>query len=228
MRIRRTGIPRCASAILGALAAAPLLGTAAPAYGACGGVERFLPEDSPSSERPPLAVGDSIMLGAVDQLSRRGFEVDVRGCRQFSEGLSVIAARARTGTLPGVVVMALGTNWTVERRQVRRALITLGRNRVLGLVTPREVGGVASSDQSVMRAAGRRWPRRVRVLDWVRYSSGHWNWFWSDGLHLQPRGARALTRLVAPALSWGPPDYDAPPPVDPAFSAGSARAAASG
>ncbi len=124
--------------------------------------------------------------------------------------------------------MALGTNWTVERRQVRRALITLGRNRVLGLVTPREVGGVASSDQSVMRAAGRRWPRRVRVLDWVRYSSGHWNWFWSDGLHLQPRGARALTRLVAPALSWEPPDYDAPPPVDPALSAGSARGAASG
>jgi hypothetical protein len=163
------------------------------------------------------------MLGAVGQLSRRGFEVDVRGCRQFSEGLSVLATRRRS--LPTVVVVALGSNWTVERRQVRRALITIGRERVLGLVTPREVGGVASSDQAVMRAAGERWPRRVRVLDWVRYSSGHSNWFWSDGLHLQPRGARALTRLMAPALGWAPPDYDAPPP---AVSAGSAPGAASG
>jgi hypothetical protein len=197
------------------------------AQAACGGVKHYSPSAAKRSPAP-LAIGDSVMMGAVEPLRRAGFEIDVRGCRQMSEGLGVLLARKRSGSLPGVVVMALGTNWTVERRQVRRALITLGRNRVLGLVTPREVGGVASSDQSVMRAAGRRWPRRVRVLDWVRYSSGHWNWFWSDGLHLQPRGARALTRLVAPALSWGPPDYDAPPPVDPAFSAGSARAAASG
>ena len=112
-----------------------------------------------------------------------------------------------------MVVIALGTNWTVEHRQVRRALIILGRQRVLGLVTPREVGGARSSDQAVMRAAGERWPRRVKVLDWVRYSSGHANWFWGDGLHLQPRGARALTRLLAPALRWPPPDYDAPPPA---------------
>jgi hypothetical protein len=223
MRIRRTGRPRRASAILGALAAATALGAAAPAAEACGGVERYRAEIPRSGERTALAIGDSIMLGAVGQLSRRGFEVDVRGCRQFSEGLSVLAARRRS--LPTVVVMALGTNWTVERRQVRRALITIGRERVLGLVTPREVGGVASSDQAVMRAAGERWPRRVRVLDWVRYSSGHSNWFWSDGLHLQPRGARALTRLMAPALGWAPPDYDAPPP---AVSAGSAPGAASG
>lgn len=200
---------------------------AVPAAEACGGVERYRAEAPRSGERSALAIGDSIMLGAVNQLSSRGFEVDVRGCRQFSEGLSVLAARARAGSLPRVVVMALGTNWTVERRQVRRALITLGRERVLGLVTPREVGGVASSDQSVMREAGERWRRRVKVLDWVRYSSGHSNWFWSDGLHLQPRGARALTRLMAPALKWPAPDYDAPAPAQPGVRAGSARGAAS-
>jgi hypothetical protein len=180
----------------------------APAAEACGGVERFEAAAPRSGEHSALAIGDSIMLGAVNQLSGRGFEVDVRGCRQFSEGLSVLAARG--DSLPRVVVIALGTNWTIERRQIRRALITIGRERVLGLVTPREVGGVASSDQTAIRAAGAHWRRRVKVLDWVRYSSGHWNWFWSDGLHLQPRGARAFTRLLAPALRWPPPDYNAP------------------
>ena len=178
---------------------------------ACGGTERSRAKTPRSGERTALAIGDSVMLGAVGQLTRRGFEVDVAGCRLFSQGLSVLAARG--DSLPGVVVIALGTNWTVEHRQVRRALIILGRQRVLGLVTPREVGGASSSDQAVMRAAGERWPRRVKVLDWVRYSSGHANWFWADGLHLQPRGARALTRLVAPALKWPPPDYDEPPPA---------------
>ncbi len=192
---------------------------------ACGGTERFRAKTPRSGERTALAIGDSVMLGAVGQLTRRGFEVDVAGCRLFSQGLSVLAARG--DSLPGVVVIALGTNWTVEHRQVRRALIILGRQRVLGLVTPREVGGASSSDQAVMRAAGERWPRRVKVLDWVRYSSGHANWFWGDGLHLQPRGARALTRLVAPALKWPPPDYDEPPPASIA-SAGDSPPPASG
>jgi hypothetical protein len=85
----------------------------------------------------------------------------------------------------------------------------VGRERVLGLVTPRETGGVASSDQVVIRAAGRRWPRRVKVLDWVAHSAGRSDWFWSDGLHLQPRGARALARLVSQAFSWPLPTLEA-------------------
>ena len=185
-----------------------MLAAAAPAAEACGGTERYRGKSLREGERRALAIGDSVMLGAVTQLTRRGFEVDVAGCRLFSQGLSVLAARG--GSLPGVVVIALGTNWSIELPQVRRALIILGRRRVLGLVTPREVGGARSSDQAVVRQAGERWPRRVKVLDWVRHSSGHANWFWSDGLHLQPRGARALTRFLAPALKWPPPDYDEP------------------
>ena len=68
-------------------------------------------------------------------------------------------------------MVALGTNWVVTAADIRRALRIAGPGRVLGLVTPRETGGVASTDQSRIRAAGRRWPTRVKVLDWVRYSA---------------------------------------------------------
>ena len=142
------------------------------------------------------------MLGAAQQLRRRGFEVDVRGCRQMSEGLRLLASRP----LPGVVLLALGTNWTVTTSQIRAALRILGPERVLGLVTPPEVGGVASSDQRVMRAAGRRWPLRVKVLDWVAYSSGHaWTW---DGMHLRPEGANAYARLLSRAFRWPLPTLE--------------------
>jgi hypothetical protein len=206
------------------------------AQAACGGVVRGLPTANSPFRPPPLAVGDSIMLGAFDSLRARGFEVDVRGCRQMSEGLSVLRARKRA--LPSFVVVALGTNWTVTLDQVRQALRIVGRERVLGLVTPREVGGVRSSDQAVMREAGQRWPNRVRVIDWVRRSVGQSDWFYSDGLHLTPTGARALARLVRAALSAAPTPSEPEPPSEPApgggvpgpsaVSAGSAPAAASG
>jgi hypothetical protein len=232
MRTRRRERPLRTGAILGALAALVVLAPSAQA--ACGGVARYLPTgDSPFSP-PPLAVGDSIMLGAVDPLRRRGFEVDVRGCRQMSEGLSVLRARARS--LPRFVVIGLGTNWTVTLDQIRQALRVVGRERILGLVTPREVGGVTSSDQAAMREAGRRWPNRVRVVDWVARSAGHSDWFYSDGLHLTPNGARALARLIKGALGTTATPPEAPPsglspgggvPAPSAVSAGSARDASS-
>jgi hypothetical protein len=172
-------------------------GSAPAAEAACGGVQHFAPTKLRRPGPPPLAVGDSVMLGAAPQLRRRGFEIDVRGCRQMSEGLQLLSARK---SLPQVVVIALGTNWTVSTSQIRAALRILGPNRVLGLVTPPEVGGVASSDQRVMRAAGRRWRLRVKVLDWVAYSSGHaWTW---DGMHLRPDGAVAYARLLSRAFRW--------------------------
>lgn len=196
----------CAAALLAGHTAAA---DASPRAAGCGGVERYRPLQQRVEGRPPLAVGDSIMLGAIEPLRRAGFELDLRGCRQFSEGLSVLRARVAAGSLPSIVVVALGTNWTVTTTQIRAALRLVGRERVLGLVTPRETGGVASSDQVVIRAAGRRWPRRVKVLDWVAHSAGRSDWFWSDGLHLQPRGARALARLVSQAFSWPLPTLEA-------------------
>jgi hypothetical protein len=183
------------------------VGLAAPAaQAACGGARHFEPAKLRRPGAPPLAIGDSVMLGAAPQLSRSGFEIDVRGCRQMSEGLGVLSGRVRTGTLPDVVVVALGTNWTVTRQQIRSALRILGPTRVLGLVTPPEVGGVASADQAVIRAAGRHWKLRVEVLDWVAKSAGH-SWTW-DGMHLKPEGARAYARLLSQAFSWPIPTLE--------------------
>lgn len=181
-----------------AIAAAGALPSAAEA--ACGGVEHGWPSPLHGPGPPPLAIGDSVMLGAVDELTRAGLEVNTRGCRQMSEGLQVIASRRRSRSLPDVVVVALGTNWTVSTSEVRSAMRMLGPHRVLGLATMPEAGGGQSSDHTVIRAAGRRWPARVKVLDWVAYSSGK-GWTW-DGMHLKPAGAAAFARLFRKAFTW--------------------------
>lgn len=204
--------------MVGAVAAgvalvAPTAALATPATAAaCGGVRHYSPAAHDRPGPAPLAVGDSVMLGAVPQLRRAGFEVNVRGCRQMSEGLELLASRR--GSLPDVVVMALGYNWTISVEEIRRALIILGPRRVLGMVTPR---GEYASARAAIHAAGRRWPARVKVLRWAARSAGKpWTW---DGLHLTPAGARGFARLLSRAFDWplpgsapkGPPPKERPP-----------------
>jgi hypothetical protein len=167
---------------------------------ACDASQHLAAKRKPAHGRAPLAVGDSVMLGAADRLARAGFEVDARGCRQMSAGLDVLDQRRRSGTLPRVVIVALGTNWVITRADVRRALRIVGPRRLLVLVTPRELGGGSSSDATVVRTAGRRHPRRIAVADWVRVSAGHSSWFAGDGIHLGSGGVAGMVRMLRPYL----------------------------
>jgi lysophospholipase L1-like esterase len=184
-----------------ALALACTLALGGAAAHACGAAKHARATKRGGHGRAPLVIGDSVLLGAVAPVAAAGFEVDTRGCRQMREGLRIIAARRRAKTLPHLVIIALGANGSIATSQIREAMKLVGRDRVLGLVTPRELGGGESSDARAIRAAGRRFPARVRVLDWVRFSAGHGGWFAGDGLHLGPRGARGLARLLRGALA---------------------------
>ena len=188
------------------LIAALTLVTAPAAEAACGGVEHFWPS-KPRLSPPPLVVGDSVVMGAVEPLQRAGFEIDARGCRQMSEGLGVLSSRRRTDSLPRIVVVALGNNSTITLGEVRRALRIVGRSRLLGMVTP---SGSLASARGTIHAAARRWPARVKVLDWAARSSGK-GWTW-DGLHLTSPGARGFARLLSSAYRWSLPGAEAEEP----------------
>jgi hypothetical protein len=193
--------------MVGGLAAAVALAVPAAAA-ACGASQHHAPVANDRPGPAPLAVGDSVMLGAVPELRRAGFEVNARGCRQMTEGVQLLASLR--ASLPDVVVVALGYNWTISIEEIRRALIILGPRRVLGMVTPR---GEYSSARAAIHAAGRRWPARVQVLRWAARSSGKpWTW---DGLHLTPAGARGFARLLSNAFEWTLPGAEPQPAPKP-------------
>lgn len=191
--------------LLVALAAVTALAAAAPAQANCGGVQRAQPKKKLGDFRAPLIIGDSVLLGAIPQVSALGFEVNTRGCREWSEGDRILWGRRHAHTLPHEVAMFLGADWTVSMKQIRYALNLVGKNRVLVLLTPREVGGFGGQDAANVRRAGRLHPGRVLVLDWVRYTAKHPNWFAPDGLHLGYGGADALARLLRQALPYAEP-----------------------
>jgi hypothetical protein len=202
LRAVTSRLPRLRDA--GLLSILAITATAAPAHADCGGVVRSYPRSWHHNYRPPLVIGDSTMIFAVPYIARHGMQANARGCRQWREGMDILRRRKSAGSLPHLVVMALGANWVITRSDIEAAVRVLGPKRVLGLVVPREEGGGTSSDAYNVRRAGRRHRNRVKVLDWPRYSSRHGGWFSGDGLHMSYNGAAAFAKLVATLKPFAP------------------------
>ncbi len=184
------------------LLVAALLAAAPPiANAACGGVKAAKSKRNLVKGPEPFAIGDSVMLLAVNRLARAGFNVNAQGCRRWSQGHALLARKKRQRRLPRLVVMALGTNWSITRREIGRTRRLLGPKRVLALVTPREPGGY-TTDARRVRDAVRAHPRNLKLLDWVRFSRGHRNWFSGDGIHLSWTGVENYVRCFRRSLPY--------------------------
>jgi hypothetical protein len=181
----------------------------ASARRACGEVEQVKATKDVNPGGPePLVVGDSVMLLplGVGDLAAVGYDANGQGCRSFAAGLNVMRKQRRAGRLPRFVVLALGTDGRVKMAQVKEALRIAGPDRILGLVTPRELGGGAGFDASVMRKAAGKHRAKIVLFDWVRYSRRHNNWFQPDHAHLSYAGSAAFARLLAMGARFSRPD----------------------
>jgi hypothetical protein len=173
-----------------------LIAGAAPAHACC---ERthLLPRGEHAGE-VPLAIGDSVMLGAAKQVAHAGIEVDVKEGRVMRAALQIMRRRRHVHTLPDTIVIALGTNIPVSTGELTRALRIAGSERTLALVTPLRAWQPFAT-YSMWRAK-RLHPKRVRIVDWAGAAAGNAAWLYGDGTHLRPLGARAYARLIRAAL----------------------------
>ncbi|MCW3000671.1 MAG: acyltransferase 3 [Solirubrobacterales bacterium] len=183
---------------LGLLTAmAVAVGWPSVAQAGCGGVVAAPAQGASSTGRPPLTIGDSTSILSVPVLGALGVEANARGCRQFSEGLQLMRARRAAGTLPAVVVVALGANGPVTDAQLTHARALVGSHGVLLLVTARR----SEPRNVVLRAAARAHPDQLLLVDWVAASRGHPEWFSGDGLHVSRPGAVAFAKLIRRAVA---------------------------
>jgi hypothetical protein len=172
--------------LIGLLAAA-----AAQAQDPCSVEKRGAPIHRPGTPRPPLLVGDSGALLAVDPLVRLGIEADARGCRQTAPAVDILAARRRAGILPRVAILAVGANGTTTADQLARANRLLGPRGKLALVTTAEPNSSAAN----MRAYAAAHPHDTILVDWAasglpqRYGGG-------DPVHIGPQGEAAMARYI--------------------------------
>jgi hypothetical protein len=190
------------SALVGLVAALAIMPAAAPAC--CVGIHLQPPRHARLFDPPPLAIGDSVLLGAAHEVAARGFEVDAREGRFMRHALRILRHLRQAHRRPPVVVVAIGTNEPPTAIEVHHALALLRRGQTLVFVTPKR--SWSGLPDGAVRAAHRSHPRRVKVLDWLSFSAGHDPWFYGDGTHLRPAGARGYAALLARALRWIRPD----------------------
>lgn len=168
--------------------------------------EEFPIPSSPMQEELPsliTAIGDSVMLGASDQLSQLlpNCYVDAKESRQVWDGLDVVNQLEEQNQLGDTVVIALGTNGTFDQETGQALLDRLGEDRSIYWVT---AYGSSLSWQSEVNTLIRtlvHTNEQVTLIDWAAIAPQHPEWFYSDGLHLTPEGRSGYAAFLAEQLS---------------------------
>jgi hypothetical protein len=172
----------------------------------------------PPIPRKLLAVGDSVMLGAVAEIEATpGWTaaVDARGCRQptwrgdgcgavdIPSGVDALRAARSEGDLGGVVVIHLGNNGPMSAEQFDALMTEVADQRLVLALTLHEPRSYEAGNNAVITGAVQRWPN-LRVVDWHTAAASHPEWFGDgEGIHLSDAGARAMADLIAAELPQG-------------------------
>jgi lysophospholipase L1-like esterase len=144
------------------------------------------------------AFGDSVMLGAAPALYSAVPHTTVYAVegRQARAVFADVAARRKARTLGAVVVIHAGDNGIISADDLRATLRSLAdRRRVIVLTdkVPRDWQG--PNNQTLSRVVPGF--RNAVLIDWYARSAHHSDWFYNDGLHLRPPGARAYAAMIA-------------------------------
>jgi hypothetical protein len=146
------------------------------------------------------AIGDSVMLGAIDALQQDipGLNIiDARGSRQIPEATHVLEQLRASGKLGKVVIFHIGDNGAVTDEEFDDAMKVLSNTRTVLVVNTTVPDGYQYVPNNKVLADGvARYPDRAVLVNWHARSAGHPEYFY-DGLHLTPSGARAYAGLIA-------------------------------
>ena len=162
------------------------------------------------------AVGDSVMLASAPALQQQfpGIEVDAKVSRSVWAGPRIIDALEASGNLREHVVVALGTNGSVDEDVLQKIADTVGRNRDLVLVNayaPRDwIPGVNHDLQSF--AAGRP---GVVVADWAGAIAPHEDLLAGDRIHPGDDGGRIFAEVIEEGIRDAEAERAARPRITP-------------
>jgi hypothetical protein len=181
--------------------------TAPPASAAAAQVPATTVPPTTAAAAPPtpvpggaIAIGDSVLedvaLYAPSTLSARGVVVNAAVSRQWAAGETLLASMKAAGSLPAVVVVALGTNGPITSADFDQMMSNLaGRRRVVFMT----VTGPLIANNDVIRAGVARYPDAV-LADWASLAAAHPTWFARDHVHIGAAGATALGQLFASVI----------------------------
>jgi peptidoglycan/LPS O-acetylase OafA/YrhL len=147
-----------------------------------------------------VAIGDSVMLGALVSLQELGFDVDAIESRSWNNGVELVETLERQGRLPEVLVIHLGTNGPIGQENMDRMMAAVADvPEVLLLTNSVDREWIEGNNALIYDAAGRL--DNVSLLDWqglIRGCQGEC--LENDGFHLKPAGREYYALLISEVL----------------------------
>ena len=148
------------------------------------------------------AVGDSVMLGAADQLYRDIDNLTVMDAEvglQASAAIDILRRRRALGQLGDVVIVHIGNNGIFTPRQFDEMMRVLAGVREVVFVNVNVPRAWERPNNATLAQGVRRYPNAV-LVDWYSASVYHPEYFVSDGVHLQIKGQRVYADLISKRL----------------------------
>ncbi len=144
-----------------------------------------------------FAVGDSVMLGAKDELVARGFRVNATVSRQFRDAVPLLEQLKAAGRLRRKVIVHLGNNGIlIDAADCNRISEIAGPNRVVYLVNLKIPRWYRSFQNRQLAACAERRANTV-LVNWFFFSRDRPSWFGADGFHLTPTGQARYAAFIA-------------------------------
>ncbi len=144
-----------------------------------------------------LAIGDSVMLAAKDELVARGFRVNATVSRQFRDAVPLVKQIEEAGKLRRKVIIHLGNNGIlIDAADCNRISEIAGPNRTVYLVNLKIPRSYRSFQNQQLAACAERRANTV-LVNWFRFSRDHPSWFAADGFHLTPTGQARYAAFLA-------------------------------
>ena len=147
-----------------------------------------------------LAIGDSVMLGAANVLTRRGVTVDALKSRPYRQALEIANFMKSVNRLGSVVIIHLGTNNTVDEKTLDEIMVPLRDVSVVLFVT---VHVPSEARQNTNNRLINELPLRyenVKILDWYSIALAHPEYLYSDKIHIRPEGQKIYADLMMQAI----------------------------
>lgn len=155
---------------------------------------------------PALAVGESVMLGAVLILNAGGIVVDAAKSRQGTNMAELIEDLRANNQLGRILIIQTGTNGPVNDATLDRIMAALPAELtpVVVFMTVRAPRVWIADNNTRIRALPLRYPNVV-VVDWEAASAGILHLMSGDGFHLKTQEAKQFyANLIFDAI--GRPD----------------------
>lgn len=147
-------------------------------------------------------VGDSVMLGAVEEVKEifPNVVVDADIGRQLYNGEQIIQTLLDKKLLANTVVIGLGTNGVYTEENFHKMMTVIGKKRKVYLLnayvpTQRWQGDI---NRFLSKMADEY--KNITLIDWYDLGKEHEDWFEKDHVHLKQEGQIGYTALIAQTI----------------------------